>query len=195
MLDFYWSADETHEVWSESKLNRLRCIWSDSILLQTLGKFSSRPAPAPPLWQSDLSPHFVSHSMTAAWSLWAVCQAHTRRCNWFNAQVWRSTSDSTRNIGDAFGGLTWVWEQPLSWVPHRWIIHASHHASHAPAYVMSATRGESYVCMSVYVDVFISRPGLRERWLILFALYFYPPIYPPTRLFLRRRRRKERVLV
>lgn len=45
---------------------------------------------------------------------------------------------------------------------------------------MSATRGESYVCMSVYVDVFISRAGLRERWLILFALYFYPPIYPPT---------------
>ena len=45
---------------------------------------------------------------------------------------------------------------------------------------MSATRGESYAYMSVYVDVFISRLGLRERWLIPFALYFYPTIYPPT---------------
>lgn len=60
---------------------------------------------------------------------------------------------------------------------------------------MSATRGESYVCMSVDVDVFISRPGLREWWLILFALYFYPQVYPSTHLPTSMEKKKKRMCI
>lgn len=127
-----------------------------------------------------------------AWSLWAVCHFTVTHAltDW---TLKDRASNSTQNTGDVFGGLAWVWELPLSSVPHWWIIHASHHTSHTPAYVMSATRGEAYACTCVWVDVFIFRLGLRERWLILFALSFYPTICPPTHhLFLRGRKYRNR---
>lgn len=67
---------------------------------------------------------------------------------------------------------------PHPQVPPWWIIHASHHTSHAAFYVMSgAWRSDA---ARVPGRVFLSRLGLRQRWLILCALYFYPTTCPPT---------------
>lgn len=74
--------------WIEIKLTLVYLKWRNTILLQLLGDFSAHPrvsTSAPPLWQSDLSLHFLSCLITAlCCSLWAVCQFKpTAATDWF----------------------------------------------------------------------------------------------------------------
>lgn len=150
--------------------------------------FFQRILPFPLPSQSDPSPHFsVTFDNSSVLRRGALGSAVTLNPLILHRGSSAQERASKWNYGDAFGGLTRMYEIPPSSVPHWWIVHASHHTSHAAAYVMSATRGEAYARTRVYVDVFISSLGLKELWLILIALYFYPTFCPPTHhLFLRR---------
>lgn len=199
MLFSFSDVDKKHLLQLFNK-NKSNWFWWLSIFLQLLGYVLSLcpvSTSAPPLCELIFLLtfcHFWEPLCASAWSLWAVCHfTVTHRADWLNTQ--ESSIKFNLKHRRCVRGLSWVWELPLSSVPHWWIIHASHHTSHTPAYVMSATRGEAYACTCVYVDVFIFRLGLRERWLTLFALSFYPTICPPTHyLFLRRRKCRNRTI-
>lgn len=146
--------------------------------------FFQRILPFPLPSQSDPSPHFsVTFDNSSVLRRGALGSAVTLNPLILHRGSSAQERASKWNYGDAFGGLTRMYEIPPSSVPHWWIVHASHHTSHAAAYVMSATRGEAYARTRVYVDVFISSLGLKDSFSLLFI--FTPhSAHPPTTYFL-----------